>query len=102
MKRAVEIIFFASTKKSVSTPVLLVVTLPDKAGRLATDVRAPAFASVGVRSVGVGFGRPRRSFPARGDQVNYYSIRALRLRWTIMSCTDAMVILSKLVSVAFV
>ena len=53
MKRAVEIIFFASTKKSVSTPVLLVVTLPDKAGRLATDVRAPAFASVGVRSVGM-------------------------------------------------
>lgn len=33
---------------------------------------------------------------------NYYSIRALRLRWTIMSCTDAMVILSKFVSVAFV
>jgi hypothetical protein len=40
--------------------------------------------------------------PRKAPISDYYSIRALRLRWTIMSCTDAMVILSRFVSVAFV
>lgn len=40
--------------------------------------------------------------PRKASISDYYSIRALRLRWTIISCTDAMVILSRFVSVAFV
>lgn len=53
----------------------------------------------------------RRSFGASGVNIVFknaqkptgaYSINCFRLRWIIMSCTEPIVILSRLVSVAFV